>query len=387
VDKSLVVADTSGETARYRLLETIRHDSLGKLLEEENAQVAGALRDSHADAYLGLAISLGASLSTAEAFNAMERLEVELPNIRVALSHVLASGRPDRPPGKEEVDAVAIRAAQLRAVLLGPSDPSGAAEQIEAVIEQAQVLGDFGVTARALNLGAWVARSQGDRARSERLHAESVTTARRGGDANALAIVLQECGTWDELTEALFLTRASGDLIGEYTVLTNLANLALVNGDWPKARDLAGRAVSILDRCRFDSFETAAPLNLGLALVLGGEHEMAREQYRRAVLTSRRQVDERDLGCALIGLGLCASRDGDLIGAATLFGAGGQRFVPGIATAGERALHAEQAHVRSLIESEKFEAAMSRGRALSKSEAADLGLGQLGHSISRSATG
>ena len=52
VDKSLVVADNSGGTTRYRLLETVRQYALEKLGESGEAD---AVRARHRDHYTALA--------------------------------------------------------------------------------------------------------------------------------------------------------------------------------------------------------------------------------------------------------------------------------------------------------------------------------------------
>ena len=56
VDKSLVVADMSATTARYRLLETIRQYGTEKLGEMDE-EAAGA-HEAHASYYVGYVLSL-----------------------------------------------------------------------------------------------------------------------------------------------------------------------------------------------------------------------------------------------------------------------------------------------------------------------------------------
>ncbi len=82
VAKSLVVADTSDRQARYRLLETIRRFAADRLLEAgEHAVIAHC----HARWCAGLAERAEPELVGAEQRRWLDRLHVELGNIRTAL--------------------------------------------------------------------------------------------------------------------------------------------------------------------------------------------------------------------------------------------------------------------------------------------------------------
>lgn len=79
VDKSLLVADDSGRTTRYRLLETVRQYALEKLAESGEAD---AVRGRHRDHYTTLfdtPVSIGLQ-------RRIERAEVELHNLRAAFA-------------------------------------------------------------------------------------------------------------------------------------------------------------------------------------------------------------------------------------------------------------------------------------------------------------
>jgi DNA-binding CsgD family transcriptional regulator len=82
VDKSLVVAETQGGEARYRLLETVRHYGRDRLLETgESAEI----RHRHRGWYLGLAERGDAELRGPKQGEWLRRLETEHDNLRVAL--------------------------------------------------------------------------------------------------------------------------------------------------------------------------------------------------------------------------------------------------------------------------------------------------------------
>ena len=88
VDKSLVVAEEiaqAGET-RYRLLETIRQYARDKLFESGRVSTA---RDLHLAAYLQLAAQAEPMLEGTQMLGWLDRLEIELDNIRAALEWAL----------------------------------------------------------------------------------------------------------------------------------------------------------------------------------------------------------------------------------------------------------------------------------------------------------
>ncbi len=81
VDKSLVVAENTGGTTRYRLLETVRQYALEKLGESGEAD---AVRSRHCDYYAAMAALLGAPART-DYQQRLGQVEVEMDNLRSAL--------------------------------------------------------------------------------------------------------------------------------------------------------------------------------------------------------------------------------------------------------------------------------------------------------------
>jgi len=91
VDKSLVVADTSGTSARYRMLESIREYGLLRL----DPAKRGRLRDVHAAHMVELAHHIDEGVRGPEEAHWVRRLREELDNIRVAFAHLDDCGRVD----------------------------------------------------------------------------------------------------------------------------------------------------------------------------------------------------------------------------------------------------------------------------------------------------
>lgn len=82
VDKSLVIAESRGPAARYRLMETIRQYARDKLLESSEAE---EIRTRHLDFYLQFAQIAEPKLHGHEQRDWLDRLEMEHDNFRSAL--------------------------------------------------------------------------------------------------------------------------------------------------------------------------------------------------------------------------------------------------------------------------------------------------------------
>jgi predicted ATPase/DNA-binding CsgD family transcriptional regulator len=92
IDKSLVVADTTGAEARYRMLGVIRAYALAKLNEAHEAEAAS---DCHLAVYLSLVEGLAPLLDTdKDAWRS--RVGPEYPNIRAAIEWGLSRDDPNR---------------------------------------------------------------------------------------------------------------------------------------------------------------------------------------------------------------------------------------------------------------------------------------------------
>jgi non-specific serine/threonine protein kinase len=83
VDKSLLVADTQGESTRYGLLETVRHFSRDRLGESGDEE---AVRARHFDYLLTLAVQLDEAPDDAIASSCLRQVENEFDNLRSAMS-------------------------------------------------------------------------------------------------------------------------------------------------------------------------------------------------------------------------------------------------------------------------------------------------------------
>lgn len=87
VNESLLMAETSGQHTRYRLLETIRRFALDQLAPDESK-----VRTRHAQHYAALAESEARRLVTAEEGDAVEKLSAAHDNLRSAVGWAMEVG-------------------------------------------------------------------------------------------------------------------------------------------------------------------------------------------------------------------------------------------------------------------------------------------------------
>ncbi|HEX4700560.1 MAG TPA: LuxR family transcriptional regulator, partial [Pseudonocardiaceae bacterium] len=92
VDKSLVIADTRGTVARYRMLETVRQYAAGLLTSSTEA---AAVRDRHLDTFLALT-EAAAPLLNQDKDEWRAVIGAEQENLRAALDWGLALANPER---------------------------------------------------------------------------------------------------------------------------------------------------------------------------------------------------------------------------------------------------------------------------------------------------
>ncbi|HEV2360342.1 MAG TPA: BTAD domain-containing putative transcriptional regulator, partial [Acidimicrobiales bacterium] len=409
VDKSLVQAETSGQAARYSVLETIRQYAMGKLAEEEDGDALDALQRAHASYFLERADGLEPYLDTSEQLPVLDQIAADFDNYRVALSYLVGSGGSvrdamgllvaiggrfatyrsrasqllpfaealvGRPELTEQRDELTVRF-DLVLSKIGVR-PESALERLSADLATARELGNPGLEADVQSQLAFQHWVVGDRDEAERCHRAAVDKARASGEYRPLLISLGNPGTTlGELLEALELSRSRDDVIGQFTALCNLGALSL-GGDEPEAaRGYLDEALPLMEKLRV----TNLPLlnNLGTSLVLLGQPGAAEPIYVRALEAARRQQDARQIGHGLFGLALCAARSPDqyVRGAVLHAAARAQWAREGYALPGatERRAQEDVARLRGALGRE-YDTATAQGRALTRDEAIDLALGR-----------
>src|SRR5205085_226845 len=228
VDKSLVVAEPSGKTIRYRLLETIRQFAAERLLEQGGDEAA-LLGAAHCQHYLAVAERAAPHLTGPDQGRWLARLDADHANLHRALEY--AAGDTD---GTES--ALRLGGA-LRSYWLRRPDIETPVEPLRATVERSDVRFDpHDVGACLLAMGEFVAGHSRDPAEARRLCGQAVQIARESGDAPLLADSLA--------TQALVLYFADGPAIG-----LPLANEAVERARALNDDALLGKALRVLGLC------------------------------------------------------------------------------------------------------------------------------------------
>jgi predicted ATPase/DNA-binding SARP family transcriptional activator len=410
VDKSLVVGDSFDDTERYHLLETIRQYALDKLAATEGEGAVESVRDAHAAVFLEIAERARPLLESEEQFAAFAKLDRDFDNLRSALAYLSAAPErehdvmrfvaamrrylewrghdsevssttdllADRGALGDLGDPLVLQMRLIRATLVGRHDPERAIASLDEVLDGAKRIADAALIAEVLNRLAWLHWSAGRWDASRKLHAEAVDTARESGLYLPLVLALNGGGaTRDERLEALDLSRKAHDALGAYMALCNLGAIAMDEGDGALARAYFEEALPIMERLESVDTDAALLVNLGTALVADGDPVGARPYYERGLRVARLHIDGRQIGYGLLGLAVCASREGEAERAAVLHGAAEEQFRrEGFALEDAERRMAEQdlERLAGVLPEETLDAALASGRSLSKLAAIELAL-------------
>jgi predicted ATPase/DNA-binding SARP family transcriptional activator len=413
VRKSLVAADTSAETTRYTLLETIRQYALTKVAEAHGRGALESLRQAHDALYVEMARRAAPLMWTGEQSRWLWRLELEFDNIRAALHHLLQSQESARVAMKlmldlerffdwsgregelfalleqhaeawegDPADPLSLRFEILRSKYLGRVDPAGALRAVRRIVEAARALGDERIVVEAQARIAWLASFSGDDQEAALAHGSALAAARAYGEQVLLArVLITPPESTEESLELLRMHERSGDAISLYLVLHNLGETALEEGDLAGARSYLGQATEMYRVIRGPGEHAALHANIATLMLAEGSNAEARAAFRRTVEIANRQLYTRYLCNALLGLALCASRDGDRVLSATLYGAASYEceragFPPGRWLA--RAWEDEGQQVATTLGPRRYEAALGWGRRLSRGDVVATALGRQG---------
>jgi predicted ATPase/DNA-binding CsgD family transcriptional regulator/Tfp pilus assembly protein PilF len=268
VAKSLVVADTSGAQARYRLLETIRHYAADKLTTSGQTET---LRQRHAAWCIRLAEQAEPELSGPHQVVWIGRLDAEHANLRAALGWSLDCGQSEQ----------GLRLATVLAWFWGRrgyfSEGKARLEQALAACPDAPVL----LRCKALGGIGFLASWAGDFATAVALGKDSLALAYQLGDTRGAARALSVMG------------------------------LCIGAQEPAKARPVLQESVT-LARQVHDTWCLASSLNLlGFTAIWQGDCVTARPPLEECLALTRETQDKQNLSIALIGLGHVAAEEGD----------------------------------------------------------------------------
>jgi predicted ATPase/class 3 adenylate cyclase/DNA-binding CsgD family transcriptional regulator len=349
VDKSLVMAENTSGSTRYRLLETVRQYALEKLGESGEAD---AVRSRHCDYYTAMAALLDVPART-DYKQRLDQVDVEMDNLRNALGWHLEAADTERaftlasslqrfwitrgrilegrawfesiaPEGNWEHLRVsaAVRAralADMAVLMMWVGDSIKMAEHALAL---AREIGDAALVTRTLTTYAFVAGTRYDAEVAETHFSEATVLARKLDDRWSLSQIL----AWQANTGV-----SMGDPVAARTAGAEGRDLADGIGDRPNSRicraavawaqfmegDVVGavaafRALVADSEADHDEFmKPLSRMGLGVALAHHGEVAAARAVADAAFETTS-GLDDYFLGMGYTALGAAALAAGDV---------------------------------------------------------------------------
>jgi predicted ATPase/DNA-binding SARP family transcriptional activator len=403
VDKSLVQSDDN--TSRYRLLESVREYAAARL-RARSADAARAARAAHRDHYLVLAESARPHLIGRDQARWLDRLQLELDNLRAAISECASD--PDPEPGLRLADALryfwAYRqptAEGAQAVCAALDRPDAGAPTLargRALVAAGHLLADidpqYSAAVARLHEAAAIGRALFDEhLRTEALHGvltidairvdedahdalteEGLRAARALDDPHLTAQMLMAAASSTRVAhsqslrrfeDALALARQTGDQVLSVRALAALGYSAMYAGEISVARARLDEAVRLFRDIGDQSGLSHSACNLGFALYVAGSNAPARAMFDETLQIARHHGDWLHVAYAQLGRALIKTRAGDAKGAATLHGTAdalhdnlGTRVRP----FESRLRDADIAALRATLGDDAFELAFDAGR-------------------------
>ena len=262
VAKSMVIADGSRASVRYRLLETLRQYSRDRLTATGDA---AAVRDHHARYFLKFGEALRPTFLGPDQADAYESFSVEIDNVRAAFNWLLETGDP---------------AAALRLISFFPGTNTGELLRLrEAALAAATDLPPADLI-EPLARTAYDAMSAGEHARAKELAEASLARARAAGlpphprAFETLGLVAfwhnDPARAVEALEQAIDLARTAddGSVQRRFDYAASVASLGFVlgrTGETERAIVVGQEAVGVTRELRVPSMLSAALFQLALA--------------------------------------------------------------------------------------------------------------------------
>ncbi|HTY30456.1 LuxR family transcriptional regulator [Mycobacterium sp.] len=349
VDKSLVIAENSKGTTRYRLLETVRQYALEKLGDSGEAD---AVRARHCEYYTSIAALLDAPART-DYGQLLTQAEVEMDNLRNALGSYLEASDTERALSlasslqplwltrgrvlegrawfdtvvpEDNWDSLKVRA-EVRA--RGLADTAvlnvwvgGSSDRADRALAIARELGDPALLARALTACGFVAGYRYEAEAARTYYSEACEFARSLDDrwrlsqilswqANTAVTVGDPITTRAAGTEGRELADSIGDRPNSRWCLFELAWAYVMEGDLNGAVAAFRELVAECDADHDEILKPAGRMGLSVALAYQGEVDAARAAADTAFETAS-GLDEYFQGMGHAAVALAALAAGDV---------------------------------------------------------------------------
>lgn len=293
IEKSLLVVEYRGDSARYRLLETVRQYAGEKLAQSGEADAVQRGQRAWA---LELAEQAATRLHGPEQVSWLERLDAEHDNLRAVLQWALDNDQVT--PG--------LRLAGLLADFWRVRGYLSEARQWLERLLAGAATAPADVRAAALYAAAIIGSLQGDYSAAQRFAESCLALRRQAGDDRGSAMALHQLGVVVEgrlpgtaaaaaapyYEQSLSIARTLGDPSLIRPPLYNLGSIELNQGEYTRAEERFREALD-LARDMGDSGGAASNLTaLGFCARLTGALHQARPHFEEA-LRLRRQLGDR----------------------------------------------------------------------------------------------
>lgn len=285
IGKSLVVADTRNEEARYSLLETVRQYAQHKLEEKGEADCMGG---AHRDWYLAFVEHAAPRTRGRDAERWLARLETEHDNLRAALAW--SKGEPDG------ADAELLLAGALHWFWYLRGYWNEAREAIQHALERWNDVPCLGMT-RALRGATHLAYRQGDYASAVAFGEKGVALCRQLNDQENGALLLAwlagvatDQGDYARATalfeESFSLCEALQQPVTTAIALANWGALVRRQGDYDRATVLLTKARDQARNAGDKAAIAATAYYLGMDTLHQNHHNRAAEYLRESLRVS-----------------------------------------------------------------------------------------------------
>ena len=321
VDRSLVIAEPGQDGGmRYWMLETLRQYARERMAEQPSAD---ALQQRHAEYFLALAREAEPELYGASQLAWINRLELELPNIRAALGWALRGGA---------VDIALELATALRFFWYLHGYYDEGCDWLQAGLQHPDARVPSVTRARALNAVGYLRSLSGRRSEGAHYLREGLAIGRALGDMPCVAFALRYLGTVANaendargarpyLEESLAYYRETGSRADVALGVMYLADALQLLGEYDHAERLYHESVDTLRALGNINILPYPLRRLAYLALRQGNARRAAELYRES-LASNRQVGERQgIAASLVGIAEVAMALGDADDAARLIGA------------------------------------------------------------------
>jgi predicted ATPase/class 3 adenylate cyclase len=334
-DKSLVVADTTGESERYRLLESTRAYAMGKIADADERE---RLARRHAEYFRDRTQTADEMYASSASWAWLTREETELDNYRAALEWSLTGGK-DVPLGAAiagsrdrvwtlgglsvegrywigraqaglDESTYPREAARLWLALAMFSHAKPKRDYAERALALYESLGDRHMSAWALFYVAFGLLQMGRVDEADDKCGHALSALRDCGDRRGVAACLNLRGlayrspgkdtvqARRAFAEAIDIHKSIGDEIGTGTILGNLAELEFLGGNVGQALVLVREALEINKRGKDPVMLALGHTNLAAYSIASGDLDQARSAAREGLSWALR--GQHVLGLAIV---------------------------------------------------------------------------------------